>query len=266
MDLADLVERFAGSGRPCLAVSPHLDDAVLSAGGWLSTLAGFGAGPVLVATVFSAAAPPPHSWIARRFVRGGGHQDPEQLFAARRAEDHQVLGELGLVAVHLGRPDAVFRRTAIGPWTRPTYPTLRFDALRGRIAGSDAGLRESVTADVAGLIARHDPVVVVAPLGIGRHVDHLIVRDAVRRATVSCAADGPVVLYASDQPYAATQAPDPGFVRSAGLEPQEWTGGRGEAVRSARGYRSQMPVLYPGGHGPEKAETLWCTVKELRAN
>jgi hypothetical protein len=264
-------------------VSPPLDDAVLAAGAWLSALSTVS--PVLVATVFSAAAAPPHSWIARRFVRGSGYGEATELFAARRAEDRQVLSELGLTPVHLGQIDAVFRRTAIGPWTRPSYPTLRFDALRGRLARSDRSLRASVARIIAELIDRHDPALVLAPLGIGRHVDHLIVRDGVRsadqarRRLTGPASTGSTstaetretretgkaaetwdraprwdVVYASDQPYALTQAPDAAAVE--GLDRHEWTRGRERALGAAAGYRTQMPVLYPNG-APTAPEVLW---------
>jgi LmbE family N-acetylglucosaminyl deacetylase len=273
--LQALLRRVEASGRPVLAVSPHLDDAVLSAGAWLSALSEVS--PVLVATVFSAAAGPPYSWIARRFVRGSGYGEATELFAARRAEDLHVLSELGLTPVHLGQIDAVFRRTAIGPWTRPSYPTLRFDALRGRLARSDRSLRVSVARLIAELIDRHDPALVLAPLGIGRHVDHLIVRDGVRtadrarrrpagpasttearRTGESQETGGPAprwdVVYASDQPYALTQSPEAAAVE--GLDRHEWTRGRERALRVAAGYRTQMPVLYPNG-APITPEMLW---------
>ena len=264
--LQDLLGRVEASGRPVLAVSPHLDDAVLSAGAWLSALSAVA--PVLVATVFSAAAPPPHSWIARRFVRACGYDEATELFAARRIEDRDVLAELGLTPVHLGQIDAVFRRTAIGPWTRPSYPTLRFDALRGRLARSDRALAASVARIIADLIGRHDPALVLAPLGIGRHVDHLIVHDGVRSADLArrrasggsgAAGDGKPrwdVVYASDQPYALTQTPD---AAAEGHERHEWTRGRARVLAVAAGYRTQMPVLYPGG-APVTPEVLWVPI------
>jgi LmbE family N-acetylglucosaminyl deacetylase len=252
--LENLLRRVASSGRPCLVISPHLDDAALSAGAWLSALAQVC--PVTVATVFSATAPEPHSWIANWVVRKNGYQDAEKLYEARRAEDTQVLRELGLTALHLGMPDAIFRRTAIGRWSIPNYPTLKYDAMSGRIARADRTLPAEVAAEVSSLIAQYEPALVIGPLGIGRHVDHLIVRDAVRIASAHESA-GCEFAYVSDQPYALAAAHDPSFVRAAGLTPHSWTEGREDAAAALAGYRTQIPILYPDGVIPAVPEVIW---------
>ena len=111
--------RDALSGEiACLVLSPHLDDAVLSCGGLLRTLAE--RNRVTVATVFTEAAPPPHTRAARSFVRQCQADDVATLFADRRAEDRDVLDELGVRHLHLAQPDALFRRSvrrtrAFGP-------------------------------------------------------------------------------------------------------------------------------------------------------
>jgi LmbE family N-acetylglucosaminyl deacetylase len=252
--LENLLRHVASSGRPCLVISPHLDDAALSAGAWLSALAQVC--PVTVATVFSAAAPEPHSWIADWVVRKNGYQDAAPLYEARRAEDSQVLGDLGLTALHLGLPDAIFRRTAIGRWSIPNYPTLKYDAMSGRIARADRTLAAEIAGQLGSLIAQHDPALVVGPLGIGRHVDHLIVRDAVRIASTHDSA-GRAFVYVSDQPYALTATQDPSFVRAAGLTPHSWTEGREQATAALAGYRTQIPILYPDGVIPAVPEVIW---------
>ncbi len=141
-DLAD-----AGPGSAVVAISPHLDDAVLSCGALLA-----GQHRVTVATVFTAAAPRPWSLPARKQLRALGGVDAEDFFAQRRAEDAEVLAGLGAAAVHLGFRDALFRRGRRGP----AYPVFRFDAARGRIASCDAGLAAEVSAASArvGAIAR----------------------------------------------------------------------------------------------------------------
>jgi hypothetical protein len=92
--------------------------------------------------------------------------------------------------------------------------------------------------------------VVLAPLGIGRHVDHLITRGAAAELTL------PVVYY-SDFPYSRTAGPDEGFVRGAGLVPHQWLSGRAENASRIAGYRTQFAGLFPGGTVPTWPEVYW---------
>ena len=132
--LSRLIRDMKGAGSAVVVMSPHLDDAVLSCGALLAHLAARHL--ITVATVFTAAAPPPWSLPARRQLRALGGVDAEAFFAQRRAEDRDVLAGIGVAAVHLGFRDALFRRGRRGP----AYPTFRFDAARGRVASCDARL------------------------------------------------------------------------------------------------------------------------------
>jgi LmbE family N-acetylglucosaminyl deacetylase len=244
MGMTDLLRELENAG-PVAVLSPHLDDAVLSCGALLGHLAP--RHPVTVVSVFTTAAPRPWSLPARRALRAVGTGDAEELFGLRRAEDLEVLGGLGVTAVHLGFTDALFRRSA---GRRPAYRTFRFDALRGRVAACDAGLAAEVGAR-AGQVARACGAgVVFAPLGIGRHVDHLITRRAAAELTA------PIVYY-SDFPYSRTLGPDAGFVREAGLVPHPWLSGRAENASRIAGYRTQFAGLFPGGTVPTWPEVYW---------
>ncbi len=242
---ADRLSRLLAdmAGAAVLVMSPHLDDAVLSCGALLAHLAG--RHPVTVATVFTAAAPPPWSLPARRQLRALGGIDAEDFFARRRAEDRDVLTGMGVAAVHLGFRDALFRRGRRGP----AYPTFRFDAARGRVATCDATLAAEVSARVAGVVPAG---VVLAPLGVGRHVDHLITRRAAREL------GGPAqVVYYSDFPYSQTAGPEPGFVQRAGLAPQSWLAGRAENAKRIAGYQTQFAGLFGDGTVPVCPEIYW---------
>ena len=174
-------------GAPALFVSPHLDDAVLSCAALMRAMVAHA--PVTVVTLFSAAAPRPHTRAARTFLRQcapglGGATASSTLFRERCREDIAVLDGLGAHWVHLGHPDALFRRRRdpsgllgragkLLPELDHRYPTFRFDIALGRVSRGDRELRETLTAEVADL-ARGS--VVFAPLGVGRHVDHLLAR------------------------------------------------------------------------------------------
>lgn len=259
--LARLVRELNAARLAVVVVSPHLDDAVLSCGALLSHLAR--RCPVTVLTVFTEAAPPPWSLPARRQVRTVG-LGAEALFEERRAEDNAVLAELGAAAVHLGLRDALFRRVGEPPsgprrqggW--PTYPTFRFDAARGRIARSDAGLPAQVGARIAEVVRTCRADVVFAPLGVGRHVDHVIIRRAAQYL------QSPTVYY-SDFPYSETAVPEPGFVRGAALVPHPWLSGRAQNASRIAAYRTQFAGLFPHGTVPTRPEIYWMPAKDSAA-
>jgi LmbE family N-acetylglucosaminyl deacetylase len=246
-------------GAPSLFLSPHLDDAVLSCGVLLRRAAA--TGPATVATVFSEAAPGPHTRAARSFLRqcaASGTSGAEELFAARRAEDVEVVEAAGAHAVHLGRRDALFRTRrgvpgAVGrllPELAHRYPTFRFDIARGRVAGGERDLAARIAEQVAALVAGTGAQVVFCPLGVGRHVDHVLVR------AVGPELGGRVVYYA-DFPYALRSGPDERFLAAHGL--RRWTSPDDPAAKRGliEGYRTQVDALFDGGRVPARAEEYY---------
>ncbi|WP_433803616.1 PIG-L deacetylase family protein [Actinomycetospora sp. CA-084318] len=239
-------------GARVLVLSPHLDDGVLSCGGLLSTLTG---SEITVLTLFTACSPGPHTRAARSFLRQCAHPDAASLFAARRAEDREVVDRLDARAEHAGHVDALFRRRAVPdavgrvlPELAHRYPTYRLDIARGRVSRGDRALRAALAAD---LVARAPGIdLLLAPLGVGRHVDHLITRD------LGPTWPGPVVYYA-DFPYSLTHAPDPAFVRREGLRPSVVDEGLDRKDALVRGYRTQVDALFPSGVIPRAPETYW---------
>lgn len=151
--------RYARAVYDVVYVSPHLDDAVFSAGGAIALEVRAGR-RVAVATVFS---------------RGGGDD------ARRRDEDHAALAGLGATAIDLALVEAPARdpRLARGRLFLPLGP-------------DSAALVEEVRAAVHAVAGDAE---VVAPLGVGRHVDHQIAHAA------AAALAGPVSYY-EDLPYA----------------------------------------------------------------
>jgi LmbE family N-acetylglucosaminyl deacetylase len=273
---ARLMCEINDAGSAVVVMSPHLDDAVLSCGALLAHLAP--RHPITVVTAFTAAAPPPWSLPARRHLHAIGMADAEFLFGQRQAEDREVLAGIGAMAVHLGLRDALFRRVGEsarglpGPGRLPdswrqwgrwrpqsrerwAYPTFRFDAARGRVASCDAGLPAELSARVGEIARASGAKVVFAPLGIGRHVDHLIMRRAAQDL-------GLRTVYYSDFPYSETAVPEPGFVRRAGLIPHPWLCGRAENANRIAGYRTQFAGLFPDGTVPTRPEIYWIAAND----
>ncbi|MEC3914674.1 PIG-L deacetylase family protein [Nocardia sp. CDC160] len=149
-----------GVGR-VVVVSPHFDDAVLSVGGLIAGRVGRGQ-VVEVLTVFSGAG------VA---VGGGGRQKAFSDYGVRGEEDERALGILGARGRRLGLFERLFREP------RPRGPLALFRTSEDLARGAYV---ETVRRGIGRLVEDGDTVV-LAPLGIGNHVDHVIVAVAALR-------------------------------------------------------------------------------------
>ena len=267
--LGQFVHEMQESGSAAVIMSPHLDDAVLSCGALLAHIAG--KCPVTVVTVFTEAAPPPWSLPARLQLRAIGVTDADDFYEQRRAEDAKVVAEIGAAVVHLGQRDAMFRRVGdtagrhLFPGWWPAYPTFRFDIARGRIARTDAGLPAEIGALVGEVVRETGAAALFAPLGVGKHVDHLITRRAAQHLPAQRlpAQHLPVrTVYYSDFPYSEKADPEPDFLRRTGLVPHRWHSGRAENADRIAGYRTQFAGLFPQGTVPLRPETYWLAAND----
>lgn len=156
-----------------LVLSPHLDDGVLSVGGLMHRARARGE-RVLVATVFTADEPAePPSQLARELHSRFGLERDVQV--ERRREDLAACAALGVEALHLAQVDALYRT----------------DDTSGRAFYRDLGalFAPPRAADARHLVPRLESLFaelpaarqVLAPLGIGGHVDHRLVRKAADR-------------------------------------------------------------------------------------
>ncbi|MEU8519946.1 PIG-L family deacetylase [Streptomyces sp. NBC_01216] len=238
-----------------LVLSPHPDDAVLSCGALLGELRDRSS--VTVMTVFTEGAPPPYTLSARQFLRQTGAANAEELYMERRAEDRAVLAKLGVDRFHGGFVDGLFRRVAaqnrgrrlaarLLPELGHVYPTHRLHLSRGYLAPSDAKTVRQVTDTVRELLPGGRGLV-LAPLGVGGHADHLLVRTAAERS-------GLPVVYYSDFPYNLRAAPDPDFVSGLAATEASWDRGLGAKAELIRGYRTQVNALFPDGTIPRVPE------------
>jgi len=219
-----------------IVLSPHLDDGVLSCGNLLLGLAERG-WPATVATFFTECSSP-LTLSARAFLRQCGATSAAELFAERRVEDASAVAACGARALHAGLPDALFRRlparSAVVPEFAHVYPTWKFHLARGVVSPRDWAV-PVVDRLIAELLGEPSelPTVLVAPLGIGGHVDHVLVGEAASR--VSDASGVSLVRYA-DVPYVLDDVPPMGASRF-GHDKTEVIGH----------YRNQVGALFPEG-------------------
>jgi LmbE family N-acetylglucosaminyl deacetylase len=152
-------------------ISPHLDDAVLSCGGliWEQTQADT---PVEIWTLFGGFPQPDSSSdLIRQLHREWGVKTSEQAIALRRQEDQRAAQIVGARPAHFDFLDCIYRRSQAGQalYTDifvPPHP-------------AEADLPQEIATVLAGRLAPDD--VVICPLALGGHVDHIIVRQAVER-------------------------------------------------------------------------------------
>ena len=166
-----------------LFLSPHLDDAVFSCGGLLALLADRGWRTVL-ATAFTRSVVPATGFALACQLDKGLAPDVDYM-ALRREEDRVAAGVLGvaelrwldlLEAPHRGYSSAPALFGAIHP----------DDTVAGPLAAAFAALARECDADV-----------VLAPQGLGNHVDH----QQVIHAALRCFPRERLAFY-RDTPYA----------------------------------------------------------------
>ncbi len=202
------------AAQPQVFLSPHLDDAALSAGGTIHRLAVRGV-PVTVLTVCAAAPPEAalSTYAQALHTRWGQPTETARTTAAamvarRRAEDRAACRRLGATVVHLRWPDLIYRREADGRWAAERDADL--------FAGA-AGVDRAAAAALAMRLRRRleqcprspsrssvesaGPLRLWVPLGIGDHVDHHLCRLAAE-ALVSIHPRLVTLRYYEDYPYA----------------------------------------------------------------
>jgi len=166
-------------------VSPHFDDAVLSCGGliWEQTQKGI---PVEIWTVCAGEAPPgPLSLLARTCHQQWDIETAEDLIAARCIENQEAAALVGAETVNFSIPDCIYRRS---PASDFFYPTDVFVPIHSDEKNMDAEIAVALTSEL------QPEDVIVSPLAIGGHVDHVLTRLAAEHL------DRPIWYYA-DIPY-----------------------------------------------------------------
>lgn len=229
-------------------LSPHLDDAVLSCGGSIHQQVAAGE-TVWVVTLFaqeSAAGANLSPFALQQHAYWGSVPRP---MALRRAEDVVALTLLGAEAWHLDYHDAVYRTDARGQWLYTDLATL-FGPIHPSDPLANTGVRQ-IAARIGGLILQEhqdEETVLLAPLGVGAHVDHTLTHLAARELSVA----GLRLAFYEDYPYAEQHNATEAALAKAGastwrLQAVALDASDLSAKASALGYyRSQLAVLFGG--------------------
>jgi LmbE family N-acetylglucosaminyl deacetylase len=209
--LAGLIDQ----GVPVIVLAPHLGDAALSCGALLTYAVS--RTPVTVVTFFTQGGQPPYGRPARRYLRRVGARDAGVAYQWRRDEDRAALEPLGITCVHAGLTEALFRpRPANLSGSRRTHvwPFYRTHAASGRIVAADAVMLRDVR-EIIHRVAGSGPSLVLAPLGVGGHVDRILVRTAAQSS-------GAPVAYYRDVPGSRRDPAAEAFIYRHDLVETRW--------------------------------------------
>ena len=251
-------------------LSPHLDDAVLSAGGLIydqiqsgisveiwTIMCGF---PSEIET---------YSYLANINHAVWGFSSAGETVRARRAEDVEAAGILGAKTVHFDFLDCIYRRGTDGAWLYEVeqpenladLPAKSMKAITSPPHAEDADLYRQIADAVTSRLEPDDKL--VCQLSVGSHVDHVLVRQAAELLGRSLVydIDVPYIFYKPEElaPKSAGMKEKTHSVSEAGLK--AWK----EAVLA---YKSQLAVMGDAMNTTEKAfeslQSYWAEWKGLR--
>lgn len=234
-------------------LSPHLDDAVFSAGGLIyeQTQAGV---PVEIWTFMCGYAPAGDvSVFAQLQHFQWGFSSAEETTRSRREEDRNAAAEVGAQVVHFDFLDCIYRRGADGGWL--------YNDISVPPHSEDALLPKQIAQAISARLTRDD--VLVCQLAVGSHVDHVIVRQAAELL-------GRPLVYDIDIPYFLYK-PEEFAAKAAGMQATVHSiteAGLRSWQNAILQYRSQFPVLGDTFNTPEKAvasiESYWAEERGIR--
>lgn len=182
-------------------LSPHLDDVALSCGGTIAQQVRRGE-TVAVITVFAGSPPPgstlssfAHSLHERWRASASSSADFADPPAVRRAEDQRAFATISpaIRVIHLPLPECIYR---FDPTSRETLYASEEDIF-GEVLPTDPALSMLRSVPPFPVSA-----VLYVPLGVGHHVDHLLVRWAMEGWRLP----NDVVRYYEEYPYAEDSA------------------------------------------------------------
>jgi LmbE family N-acetylglucosaminyl deacetylase len=210
-------------------LSTHLDDAVLSAGGLIyeQTRAGT---PVEIWT-FMAGTPSDTEFspFAQYLHAQWGFASAEEAVRFRREEDRQAAAIVGATVYHFDFLDCIYRRASKnGDWL---YEDIFVDP-----HVEDGGLPQQIADAVSARLEPDD--ILVCQLGVGSHVDHVLVRQAAELL-------GRPLFYDIDVPYIFYK-PEELEAKSAGMKETVYKiteAGLKSWQEAVLAYASQLPEL-----------------------
>ena len=236
------IEKIISEKIPCIFVSPHLDDAALSAGDLLFYLSKNT--KVEIINVFTSSSEKPYTLSTKAFLYKCGYSDANDLFTDRIKEDEQALSKLRIKPINLGFIDAPFRKyknvsrvklmfSKLLPELIHTYPVHRWHISDGVISYHDTRLLNQIASELKQITSKYKNYYIFCPIADGTHVDHKIVRKV-------CEANFKNVIFWSDYPYETGNIKDKSVKMAF-----SWRKNSSQKIGLISGYKSQINMLFP---------------------
>jgi LmbE family N-acetylglucosaminyl deacetylase len=210
-------------------ISPHLDDAVLSAGGLIREQARAGLDVEIWTTACGFPPDAELSPFAQILHQQWGIPAAVDVVRARRAEDVHAAKILGAKTAHFDYLDCIYRRGKNGEWLYADVFVPPHE--------DEFDLPSRIAASIAARLRPDDNL--VCQLALGAHVDHVIARRAVELLQRP-------IFYAADVPYLFNTPDD---LAPAAVGMQETTHSISESALTAwqdaiAQYASQISSLF----------------------
>jgi LmbE family N-acetylglucosaminyl deacetylase len=241
----EFIKKIVKEKIPCYFVSPHFDDAVLSAGDLLAYLSK--STKVTVVNVFTKAGNY-NTLSAKRFLSlSGKYKDASKLFVDRDNEDSITLANLPIKRINFNFIDALWRRcqgglsrklfTKIVPEIGSVYPTYRLHVASGRINKEDSKLIIRLTKKLKKVV-RENHAIVFCPMGVGNHVDHLITK-------IVCEERFKNICFWLDFPYSEKRVTGRSQPKNNSLKSFKFKNNFTIKEKLVRSYKTQFKGLFP---------------------
>jgi LmbE family N-acetylglucosaminyl deacetylase len=217
-------------------ISPHLDDAVLSAGGLIYEQTRSGMDVEIWTMTCGFPSTVEFSPFAQALHFEWGIPAAADGILARRAEDVKAADIVGAKAVHFDFLDCIYRRGKNGDWLYSEVFVPPHE--------DDADLPAQIADFISARLLPTDQL--VCQLGLGSHVDHVLVRRAVELLQRP-------LLYLADIPY-LFKSPAELESKTAGMQAKTHRitdSGLGSWLEACAAYKSQIGGLFSS---PEEME------------
>lgn len=228
-----------GNYTDYIFISPHLDDAILSAGALINHLSSIG--KVKIITVFTKSSKK-KTEATEEFTRSCHHSNSSKLFLNRQEEDKKLCKYLKVDYLHLGFTDALWR---------DGYKSIK-EVFSNKINGTkkEKDLEKLITRKLKKIIKNKKNTVIFAPLSIGNHTDHRMVNKICRDNFIN-------VIYWEDYPYNLKSNPSEELVKKNSMSNFEFDKDLRSKDKLIRFYKSQISTLFADQSIPLKKEKYY---------
>lgn len=196
---------FDFKGNKVFFVSPHLDDAILSCGELIYSL--HKKTNLTVINVFTDYGRGQQTLSAKMHLKYSGYAKLKDLYDQRIKEDKKAFGSLKAKVINLNEKEALWREcknitslesifSKFFPEFKFIYPTYKFHISKAKISENDEETINRLSEKLKKIIPENS--IVFCPIGVGGHVDHLVVKEAVIKNINP--------IFWLDQPYAKNGA------------------------------------------------------------